>query len=245
MARRRNAGNPIPAYFRLQQELQGQIESGRLAPGERIPPERALAQIQKVSVGTVTKAILNLVHEGYLYRVQGSGTFVAGTTLRRESLRYYRSLREFGDKEADLTVKLLDLIPIDGLESVNRYLGIRRAHGLFRLRRLMISEERRVVYSVSFLPQKLFKGLEEFPPNRFEKVPLYTAIEESYGLPTIFNRELLSAEPAEAEVAEHLEVRAGTPVLVIEMLAFTYKERPYEYRRSHCLTESRRIFREF
>jgi DNA-binding GntR family transcriptional regulator len=75
---RRKVGNPTPAYFKLQKQLQDEIESGRLAPQERVPPERRLAELHKVSIGTVTKAILNLVNQGYLYRVQGSGTFVAG-----------------------------------------------------------------------------------------------------------------------------------------------------------------------
>lgn len=245
MIRNRPAGNPTPAYFKLQKQLQDEIESGRLTPGERIPPERRLAEIHKVSIGTVTKAILNLVNQGYLYRIQGSGTFVAGTTLRRESLRYYRSLREFGDDEADLKITLLELKPLKSIDPINRYLKIEKSQGVYQLRRVLVSGERPMVYSISYLPQKMFKGLEKFPSSRFEKIPLYLAVEESYGLPTIFNRELLSVVPAESDITTTLTIQEGTPLLLIEMLAFTYKERPYEYRQSYCLTDIRKIFREY
>lgn len=245
MVRRRTTGNPTPAYFKLQRQLQDEIESGRLAPEERVPPERRLAELHKVSVGTVTKAILNLVNQGYLYRVQGSGTFVAGTTLRRESLRYYRSLREFGDEEADLKITLLELKSLEGIDPINRRLKIESSQGLYQLRRLLVSEGKPVVYSISYLPQKLFPGLEKFPSSCFEKIPLYSFVEESYGQPTIFNRELLSVLSAESNVATTLAIQEGTPLLLIEMLAFTYKERPYEYRQSYCLTDIRKIFREY
>ncbi len=78
-------GLPIPAYYRLQMTILEDIEKGRWRPGECIPAERSLAELHNISIGTVKKALLNLVHEGYLHRIQGKGTFVAGTTLRRES----------------------------------------------------------------------------------------------------------------------------------------------------------------
>jgi DNA-binding GntR family transcriptional regulator len=33
-------------------------------------------------------------------------------------------------------------------------------------------------------------------------------------------------------------------VLLIEMLSYTYRQTPYEYRKSYCLTDKRAIYRE-
>ncbi|HBD09410.1 MAG TPA: hypothetical protein DCZ69_14235, partial [Syntrophobacteraceae bacterium] len=79
-----------PMHYRLQQEIRRGIESGQWAPGSVIPPERKMAQEFGVSLGTVRTAILNLVAEGLLYRIQGKGTMVAGSKMIRESIRYYR-----------------------------------------------------------------------------------------------------------------------------------------------------------
>ena len=52
------------------------ILSGRLVPGQRIPSTRALARSLGISRATVTLSYEQLLSEGYLQTVTGSGTFV-------------------------------------------------------------------------------------------------------------------------------------------------------------------------
>jgi GntR family transcriptional regulator, transcriptional repressor for pyruvate dehydrogenase complex len=59
------------------QALLGRIESGQLKPGEKLPPEVALAPEFGVSRTVVREAIARLKHEGLLESRQGSGVFVA------------------------------------------------------------------------------------------------------------------------------------------------------------------------
>jgi len=66
----------IPLYQQLKNILKGQILSGVLKPGDRIPPETELCAKYGVSRITVRQAIHSLVEEGFLYRKQGKGTFV-------------------------------------------------------------------------------------------------------------------------------------------------------------------------
>ena len=236
--------SPIPVYYQLQMLLKEEIENSRWMPGRRIPPERVLAESYDLSVGTVKKAILNLVNAGYLYRIQGKGTFVAGMKLQPESLRYYRFLKNFGDREDELQVKLLDLKTIKGYSAVNALLKLKPNQDLYQIKRIFLSGKRTVVYTVSYLPCKLFANLDSLPLTKFEKIPLYIALEEHYGLPTMSNRELFSAIPADGATAKIMKIRKGKPVAVIQMLSFTYKQTPYEYRKSYCLTDAKAIFRE-
>ena len=53
-----------------------QIENEELVPGQNIPAERELIEMYKVSRITVRKAIDELVSKGYLYKIQGKGTYV-------------------------------------------------------------------------------------------------------------------------------------------------------------------------
>jgi GntR family transcriptional regulator len=234
-----------PIHYRLQQEIRRQIESGKWVPGSVIPPERKMAQDYGVSLGTVRTAILNLVSEGLLYRIQGKGTLVAGTRVIRENIRYYRFVGDFGGREAVPQLKFLDLATVDGQRDIARRLKIDQGDQLYRLRRLILISKKPTVYSVSYLPWKLFVGLGEFPRTRFDKVPLYLAIEDRFGLPTLSNSELISVASADAETASLLQVAEGTPVLAVEMLAFTYRNRPYEYRISYCLTKGRKLLRKY
>lgn len=244
VARNKFNGDPTPVYFQLQKELLKEIENGRWLPGQSIPPERAMAESHQLSVGTVKKAILNLVNEGYLYRIQGKGTFVAGMTLQPESLRYYRFLEDFSDEEVELQIKLVGLKVVKGIEPVNYYLNLRMNQSLFEISRLFYFDTQPLVYCVSYLPHKMFEDLANLPRQKFENIPLYIALEEIYGLPTILNRELVSAIPANGTIAKKLGIKKESPVLLIEMLSYTYKQKPYEYRRSYCLTDKRAVYRE-
>jgi len=234
-----------PMHFRLQQEIRRGIESGQWSPGSTIPPERKLAQEFGVSLGTVRTAILNLVAEGLLYRIQGKGTMVAGSKMIRESIRYYHFVGDFGRKEAIPKLKFLDMTVLEGMAEINRRLKVRHAEKLYRLRRLVLVSEKPIVHSSSYLPFRLFPGLDEFPSSRFERVPLYLALEDHFGLPTLSNSDLISVTSADAETAALLEIPENSPILSVEMLAFTYRNRPYEYRISHCLTGVRKLLRNY
>lgn len=234
-----------PAYFKIQQKLLQDIENGLWSPGALIPTEKALAEQHQVSIGTVKKAILNLINEGWLYRLQGKGTFVAGTTLRRENLKYYRYMDFFGGEETELKIGFLELKKVRVQKAINTALKIGIHDNLYELRRYLGTPQKPLIYVVSYLPQKLFPGFDEHPSSKFEKTTLYGMVEQDYGMPTIFNQELIGVGRADAEVARVLEVPEGEPLLYVEMLAFTYNEKPYEYRYSYCRTDQRKIFREF
>lgn len=67
----------LPLYRQLAHALHSAIQSGRLAAGAGIPPERDLATGLGLSRITVRRAIGDLVRQGLLVARQGSGTVVA------------------------------------------------------------------------------------------------------------------------------------------------------------------------
>ncbi len=66
-----------PLFRQAKRELQRVVESGRYGPGETLPSESVIAAALGVSMGTLRKAVDELVHEHVLVRRQGKGTFVA------------------------------------------------------------------------------------------------------------------------------------------------------------------------
>lgn len=63
-------------YRVVKEYLLNKIKTGELMPDDRIPSEKELMDIFQVSRITIRKAIDELVIEGYLYRLQGIGSFV-------------------------------------------------------------------------------------------------------------------------------------------------------------------------
>jgi len=71
-----SASRQKPMYKVVKEYLLGKIKTGELLPDDRVPSEKELMEMFQVSRITVRKAIDELVIEGYLYRLQGIGSFV-------------------------------------------------------------------------------------------------------------------------------------------------------------------------
>ncbi len=68
--------DPRPVYVRIAERIVADIRRGRLRPGDRLPGSRALATSLGVHRNTVLAAFAELLSEGWLVAVNGSGTFV-------------------------------------------------------------------------------------------------------------------------------------------------------------------------
>lgn len=72
----------VPRYSRIVAELRGRIETGELAPGDRVPSTREITRQWGVAMATATKVLTELRHEGLVHAVPGVGTVVATTAPR-------------------------------------------------------------------------------------------------------------------------------------------------------------------
>lgn len=77
-------GGAGPLYLQLRRRISGAIASGRLKPGDCLPPEREMAAMSGLSRVTVRRGIEALVASGRLVQRRGSGTFVAPPVERLE-----------------------------------------------------------------------------------------------------------------------------------------------------------------
>lgn len=64
-------------YLTLAQWIKDQIQSGRLLPGSKLYSESQLCEKFSVSRNTVRQALNYLEQENYIYRIQGSGTYIS------------------------------------------------------------------------------------------------------------------------------------------------------------------------
>ncbi len=68
---------PELVYMQVANHLAGRIESGELAPGARLEPERELARFYGVAYDTIRRATAELRQRGLIVTVHGRGTFVS------------------------------------------------------------------------------------------------------------------------------------------------------------------------
>lgn len=69
----------MPVYRQVSEALREAITSGRLKPGDRLPSTRELAEALSLSRLTVTRGFEELVAQGYIRTIVGSGAYVSET----------------------------------------------------------------------------------------------------------------------------------------------------------------------
>lgn len=80
----------VPIYVQVVRQIKYLVSSGRLPPGEQLPPVRKLAQQLLINPNTVARAYRELETEGFVSSRQGAGVFVAdgvSPLARREQQR--------------------------------------------------------------------------------------------------------------------------------------------------------------
>ena len=224
-----------PLYVQIRALIERALEAGEWAPGTAIPAEVALATRFGVSQGTVRKAIGALAAENLLVRRQGKGTFVATHTEEKASnFRFLRIRRNDGRPEYPGS-RLIDLRRGKAGAEVARALAIKQGDGIYILRRILDYASRPVVLDEITLPAALFNGLTR---ARFSGYPgsMYGFFETEFGVRMLRAEERLYAVAADRAAAELLYVAAGSPLLAVDRISFTYGDRPVEVRRGLCTT---------
>src|SRR3954462_12923090 len=71
-----------PIYQQIVDQIKSLVATGRLAPGEELPPIRVLAERLLVNANTVARAYRELAADGVLTNRSTAGTYVADGAAR-------------------------------------------------------------------------------------------------------------------------------------------------------------------
>ena len=224
----------LPLYKQIKSLLVQRLQQGEWKPGEPIPSELELAARFQVSHGTVRKAIDELAAENLLVRRQGKGTFVATHQEPRAQFRFLRLAPDHGEVVPTQS-SFLECRRAKAPADVAQQLALRGSDGVIYVRRLLSVGEAPLVLDDIWLPASLFRGLT---PERLAayRGPLYGLFESEFGTRMIRADERIRAVAAAADVAALLHVAAGSPLLLVDRVSYTYRDQPVEVRRGHCVT---------
>jgi DNA-binding transcriptional MocR family regulator len=79
-------------YLGIVEALEADIRSGRVARGERLPPQRAIAEVLDVDLTTVTRAFNEARRRGLVEAQAGRGTFISEKLDGNQSTEHTRPL---------------------------------------------------------------------------------------------------------------------------------------------------------
>jgi GntR family transcriptional regulator len=233
-----------PAFSPLYQQIKALIlqglQGGEWKPGEAIPSEMDLAARYRVSQGTVRKAIDELAAENLLHRRQGKGTFVATHAERHVQYRFLKLVPDSGTREGATPAQrtILDCKRARASGEVARSLGLRSGDAVMQVRRVLSFDGKPTILEDLWLPGSAFKGLTAEQMEGYQGAT-YAMFELEFGVRMVRAEEKIRAVAADAAQGRLLGVAAGTPLLSVERIAYTYNDVPMELRRGLYRTDER------
>lgn len=219
-----------PLYKEVKIRLTRSLIAGEWKPGEAIPSEARLAERFNVSVGTIRKAIDELVAENILVRQQGRGTFVATHTEDRTLFYFFHIVGKDGTKELP-SHELLDFQKAKADAEAERALRIARGDRVLRIQNLLRLGGKAVIFDEIVMPVALYPDLDEKTFVQREGT-IYGLYQARYGINVVRISERLSAASANVRTANVLGIKPNAPVLLIKRIAYTYHDKPVELRTS-------------
>ncbi len=236
------AGAPTPAFSPLYQQIKALIlqslQAGEWKPGDPIPSEVELAARYRVSQGTVRKAIDELAAENLLVRRQGKGTFVATHAEQHIQYRFLRLHPDSGtlDDIGPATREVLACRRVRANAEVAAALQLQPGETVVQVSRVLSFQGIPTIYEELWLPGTAFRGLTLEALSAYAG-PMYALFETQFGVRMVRAEERIKAVAATGAAAQRLQVPAGTPLLSVERLAYTYNGVPMELRRGLYRTD--------
>ena len=219
--------SPVPYYYQLRQLLERAVGSGALAVGDKIPTEAALCERYQVSRTVVRQALGDLERTGLVTRLKGRGTFVAPPKVSEFVAQSLTSLHEdltARGERLETTVLRLEVEPVS--PHVARLLDLSESEQIVLLERLRFLRGEPLVVTTAHMPYSLCARILELDMS---ERALFETYERELGYKLHRGTRAIEARAASAEVARHLGVTEGAPVLVFSGLTYLEDGRPIEY----------------
>ncbi|MDQ0495650.1 GntR family transcriptional regulator [Paenibacillus brasilensis] len=118
-----------PIYEQLMDRVKEMIVYGSLQPDEQLPSVRALSAQLTVNPNTIQKAYRELEREGYIYSVQGKGSFVTPARqqpqqMKRDEIRAALLKQMIEAVHFGFTQLEVDAIYVEAMQSKERGMSL-------------------------------------------------------------------------------------------------------------------------
>jgi GntR family transcriptional regulator len=213
-----------PLYKEVKIRLTRDLAAGEWKAGDAIPSESKLAERFNVSIGTIRKAIDELVAERILLRQQGRGTFVATHTEDRTLFYFFHIVGKDGSRELPVT-ELLSFRKSRSNASEEERLGLVRSAAVFRIQNVLKLGGKPVIFDEITVSAALFPDLDERIFGGREGT-IYGLYQARYGINVLRISERLAAAHPPARAASLLPRTPSTPARAIRRFAYSYYDTP-------------------
>jgi DNA-binding GntR family transcriptional regulator len=201
----------IPYYVRIRNHFAALIDSGALASGAKLPPERILQDQFKVTRNTIRQALIQMETEGLAYRERRRGWFISPPRITYDpttNASFTESVARQG-RVPGTAVLSKERIVAGGWEAAK--LGCNEGDPVFLIRRLRSVDERVVLIEHLYVNAAHCPDLLDFPLDS----SLTQFMSEHYGIIECRTRVSMRPTAMPESQAQALGVAVGMPSLCI------------------------------
>lgn len=214
-------GSRIPLYMQLMDTLLQKIDDQTYKEHEKLPSERELCEIYGMSRITVRQALQQLTLEGYIYKLQGKGTFVAPKSYNQVLSQLYSFTEEMKKIGKVPSTKVLSFETIVADERLASKMEINNHEEVFKIVRLRLADDEVLMYETSYLPKKHFRHLTE---EDLKDRPMYNIFNEDYKIVLTKAIERFSATSIRNLEAKYFKVNENQPGMLIKRYAYHHMD---------------------
>jgi GntR family transcriptional regulator len=215
-----------PAWVQIEEQLADRIESGHLAPGERLPAERELALALSVSRMTVRQALASLAARGMVERGVGRGTFVRkAPRIVHDLTRVAGFTAEVERQGLEAGARILAVGEQPAPDHVAQALRIGAGAAVVRLERVRLGGDQPMTLEDTWVPAERFPGLLGLDLTG----SLYELMRQRYDRAPVSAIERLEPVVARSHEAAALGVAEGSALMLVERIAFAADGLPVEF----------------
>ena len=207
--------SPVPYYAQLRYILAARIRT--LPPHTSLPSEQELQDLFGVSRTVVRQALLELVHEGLVYRRKGKGSFVAPAKVTEGQIQKLTGFSDEMSRQGYRPVTVvLEQHLVEADPELAQRLEIAPGAAVVYLKRVRMLDGEPLMLSRTWLPSDLCSGLESAD---LATRSLYEVLKSDHARLVERGLRTLEAVPATKDQADLLKTPTGIPLMRLEVLS--------------------------
>ena len=208
-AKRLSSQQAVPLHVRITDLIDQLIDTGALAEGDQLPPERVLAELFGASLAPVRQAILECVNRRLLVRSRGRGTFVRTSRLEEKVSILHSFTEAMGQQRAEVETRFVSQEIVAMPLAAAQVFGEDEDRALC-ITRLAIVEDEVVAALQTYLPLGAFPELASLS---FAEGSVYDTLEKRYGLIVSEAESVFEVVLSRPGQAEQFGLLSGEPLL--------------------------------
>lgn len=215
--------SPIPIYKQLSAAIIQAIHDGRLSPNQRLPSENEFARQYGIVPMTVRQAMNELVRAGFVYRIQGRGTFVAPRFLEHGLERMLSFSEDMRARNLMPGSRILTFERLCPPSRIAVLLNVTERDLVIHVKRLRLANDQPVGVHDAWIARVFFEREELEQSGSLYHLLARKEVYLSGG------DDLIESVEADEELSRLLGVRVGAALLRVTRLARDHAGRPIEY----------------